>query len=154
MRQMFGMKTRTSRRSGFIQLDTRDYAPACSEEIERHGDHGIRLNLEHRVKQLALARVFPDFVLEKRLLAGEDHANKPGAQRLLELADQPLRLRSRIPGGDKKFTGLIGQPDSSLICAGFDETACDRLSHERVEEGRELFRPDRFCDAFEPLGED
>lgn len=139
MRQMFRLKAIGSgsaarAATGFIQFHARDHSTACAQKIKRHGDHRAGLDLQHRIEQFALARILPDFVLQKWLLTGEHHANQPGLQRLLEFADQLVSVWAAIPGGDEMFTRLIEQPDGAFIRAGFGEAVLERLAHEGIEQ--------------------
>src|SRR5689334_4125566 len=116
---MFWPETRACRSAGFIQLNTGDDPTASPQEVKWHGNHRVGLQLKHRIEKFALARVFPDLVFEKRLFAGEDHADKSGAERLLKFAHQLFGMRAGIPGGNKKLSSLLQQPHSSFVRAGF-----------------------------------
>lgn len=101
-----------------------------------------------------MAGIFPDLVFEKRLLAGKDHANDAGLQRLFEFADELVSIRAGIPGGNEKFTGLIQEPDGAFVGAGFGEAMFDGLAQQRIEERTELLGLNACGNTFEPLRED
>ena len=151
---MFRAETRACRSAGFIQLNAGDDPTASPQEIKRHGNHRVGLQLKHGIEKFALARVFPDFILEKRLFAGEDHADKSGAERLLKLAHQLFGMRTGIPGGNKKLSGLLQQPDGSFVRAGLREPALNDLAHQRIQQGGKLLRLKPAGNPFEALGED
>src|SRR4051812_1040549 len=107
---MFGAKSCSRRSARFVQLHAGKHPTTSAQEIEGNGNHRVRLHFEHRIEKFAVAGIFPDFVLEERLLAGEYHTNDARVQRLFEFTDQLVSVRAGIPGRDKKFGSLIEEP--------------------------------------------
>jgi hypothetical protein len=58
-------------------------------------------------------------------------------------------VRAGIPGGDKKFTRVIQQPNCPFVRAGLSEPVFDRLAHQRIEHRRELLRMNAFGNSLE-----
>lgn len=152
--QMFRTKACPGRRVRFIQLYAGDHTTTAAEEIKRDGNHGARLDLQRRIEQFAMTRIFPDLVFKERLFAGKNHANDARVQGLLEFSHQLVGVGAGIPGRDEKFANLIQEPDGAFIGAGFSEPAFNRLTHEWIEQRAELLRLNARGNPFEPLRED
>src|SRR5881396_2429056 len=136
MSKVFGPETWRLRRAGFgiVQLHAGNDTATCPQKIKWHGNHSAGLDFKHRIKQLALTRVFPDFIFQERLFARENHAYESGIERLLEFAHEARGVRAGVPGGHEKFAGLIDEPNSAFVRSGLGKSAFERLAHERIEQ--------------------
>ena len=145
---MFGPKAARGRGPRVLpgQLDTGNDAATGADKVEGHRNERGSLHLQQRIKKFALFSALRNFILKKRLLTGEHHADQAGLQRLPESPDELIRLRTGVDRRHKEFRGIIDQPDCAFMRAGLRHAVAEDVEQQGIDQRGELLRsqPGRY----------